>query len=112
MDNILISLKELAALFGMQTPAARRITQSPHFPSVIVLPGGTLRWYRQEVLDWLSMQQRPSHTIDLGQATPKKPRPGLSKARRAQLPSKPDPVVERHIKRALERRNERSQKAA
>ena len=53
MDNILISLKELAALFGMQTPAARRITQSPHFPSVIVLPGGTLRWYRQEVLDFL-----------------------------------------------------------
>lgn len=110
--NTLISLKELAELFGMQTPAARRITRSKDFPAVIVLPGGSLRWFREEVLDWLTSQQRPRHTLDLGQATPKKPRPGMSRAQRAALPRKPDPREEAMYRRVMERRNERSEKAA
>lgn len=111
-ESILISLKELAELFGVSAPTTRRITQADDFPAVIVLPGRSLRWYRQEVLDWLAAQQRPRHTLDLGQATPKTARPGMTRAQRASQPRKPSAREEARYRRVMERRNERSKEEA
>lgn len=112
-EPILISLKELAELFGVTAQTARRITQAGDFPAVIVLPPGrTLRWYRQEVLDWLAAQQRPRHTLDLGQATPTKARPGKTRAQRGTKPRKLDAREQALYDRGMERRNERLKEEA
>ena len=111
-EPILISLKELAEQFGLTAQTSRRITRANDFPAVIVLPGRTLRWYRQEVLDWLAAQQRPRHTLDLGQATPTKARPGKTRAQRASQPRKPSAREEARYRRVMERRNERAKEEA
>ena len=57
MDRKLVSVADLSEYFGLGKPATRRLTKSPTFPNPVVLPKSCLRWFADEVAQWVEDQE-------------------------------------------------------